>query len=432
MNTSKSSELYEQSKKYIPGGVNSPVRAFKSVGMDPIFVKSAKGAYITDVDDNTYIDYLGSWGPMILGHASAVGLVGIEEVMRAGTSFGVSTSVEVDLAKLIVETYPSVDMVRMVNSGTEATMSALRVARGYTGRDKILKFEGCYHGHSDALLVKSGSGTLTFGVPTSLGVPPDTVKDTIVGSYNDIDNVREIFASNVGQIAAVIVEPVAGNMGVVPPRIEFLKELRRLTTEHGAVLIFDEVITGFRLAFGGAQEYFDIVPDMTCLGKIIGGGLPVGAYGGRKEIMQVVAPLGGVYQAGTLSGNPVAMHMGLNILHHLQENKSVYAQMEERAKQLQVGFEENISETKTKATTTRIGGMLCMFFAENKVESYADVMTSDTGMYARYFDGMIRRGVLMPPAQFEGIFLSAAHTKKDIDKTIKIHREVLWEMVKDE
>ena len=361
MNIQKSKELYEQSCQYIPGGVNSPVRAFRSVGMEPIFVTGAKGAYITDADGNTYIDYIGSWGPMILGHASEVGLQGIESVLCSGTSFGAATGIEVQLAKMIVDTYPSIDMVRMVNSGTEATMSALRVARGYTGRDKILKFEGCYHGHSDALLVKSGSGTLTYGVPTSLGVPANTVKDTIVGRYNDIDNLREVFVSNKGELAAVIVEPVAGNMGVVPPKQEFLQELRKLTKEHGTILIFDEVITGFRMAFGGAQEYFGIVPDMTCLGKIIGGGLPVGAYGGKQEIMEVVAPLGGVYQAGTLSGNPVAMHMGLNILRYLKSHKDVYMRLETRAKQLQAGFEQNIKDTGAKAVTTRVGGMLCMF-----------------------------------------------------------------------
>lgn len=425
MNRARSQELYRQSCRVIPGGVNSPVRAFHAVGMGPIFVKSAKGAYITDVDDNTYIDYIGSWGPMILGHASDVSLRGIGDVLGNSASFGMATGVETALADMIADAYPSIDMVRMVNSGTEATMSAIRAARGYTGRDKILKFEGCYHGHSDALLVKSGSGTLTYGVPTSLGVPADTVKDTIVGRYNDTENLKEIFACNEGKIAAVIVEPVAGNMGVVPPDLAFLHALRSLPKAQDTVLIFDEVITGFRLAYGGAQEYFDIVPDMTCLGKIIGGGMPVGAYGGKREIMQAVAPLGGVYQAGTLSGNPVAMHMGQNTLRYLKGHQEIYAQLEANAKRLQAGFDRNIQETGIKAVTTRVGGMMCLFFADREIHTHGDVMSSDTGMYARYFRGMLERGVLMPPAQFEGIFLSAAHTEADIDRTIVIHREVM-------
>ncbi len=428
MNFERSNKLYEQACRYIPGGVNSPVRAYKSVNMAPVFVKSARGAYVTDEDGNRFLDYIGSWGPMILGHASDIALKGVEEVIRAGTSFGAATAVEVDVAKLICDAYPSIDMVRMVNSGTEAAMSALRVARGYTGRDMILKFEGCYHGHSDALLVKSGSGTLTYGIPTSAGVAADTAKHTIVGKYNDLISLKEIFENDGKRIAAVIVEPVPGNMGVVPPKIEFLMELRRKTKEYGTLLIFDEVITGFRLAFGGAQEYFGIKPDITCLGKIIGGGLPVGAYGGKRDIMNVVAPLGGVYQAGTLSGNPVAMHMGLNVLRYLQSHKELYKQMEENAKRLQEGFETNIADTGIKAVTTRVGGMLGIFFTDQCVKTYEDVMMSDTAMYARYFRGMLERGVLMPPSQFEGIFLSAAHTTDDIDKTIEINRRVLKEI----
>lgn len=428
MNREKSSQLYREACKYIPGGVNSPVRAFASVELDPVFVKSAKGSTITDVDDNTYIDYIGSWGPMILGHASEIALANMAQCLQAGTSFGVATQVEIEMAKLITQVYPSIDRIRMVNSGTEATMSALRVARGYTGRNKILKFEGCYHGHCDSLLVKTGSGALTYGIPTSPGVPENTVKDTIVGTYNDINSVKEIFKQNEGEIAAVILEPVAGNMGVVPPKKEFLQAVREITKVNGTVLIFDEVITGFRLAFGGAQQYFGITPDMTCLGKIIGGGLPVGAYGGKKEIMACVAPIGGVYQAGTLSGNPVAMTMGLNVLNYLKENPSVYQQMEQKAKRLADGFAKNIAETNTSATMVREGSMTCLFFTNREIQTYQDVMTCDTTMYAKYFKGMLDRGVLMPPAQFEGIFLSLAHSDEDIDQTIEIHREVLQEL----
>lgn len=428
MNREKSSQLYREACKYIPGGVNSPVRAFASVDLDPVFVKSAKGSTITDVDDNTYIDYIGSWGPMILGHASEIALANMAQCLQAGTSFGVATQVEIEMAKLITQVYPSIDRIRMVNSGTEATMSALRVARGYTGRNKILKFEGCYHGHCDSLLVKTGSGALTYGIPTSPGVPENTVKDTIVGTYNDINSVKEIFKQNEGEIAAVILEPVAGNMGVVPPKKEFLQAVREITKVNGTVLIFDEVITGFRLAFGGAQQYFGITPDMTCLGKIIGGGLPVGAYGGKKEIMACVAPIGGVYQAGTLSGNPVAMTMGLNVLNYLKENPSVYQQMEQKAKRLADGFAKNIAETNTSATMVREGSMTCLFFTNREIQTYQDVMTCDTTMYAKYFKGMLDRGVLMPPAQFEGIFLSLAHSDEDIDQTIEIHREVLQEL----
>ncbi len=428
MEFNKSKELFDKAKKSIPGGVNSPVRAFKSVGLDPLFVKSAKGGYITDADGNKYIDYIGSWGPMILGHASDIANDGVMDCLQNGTSFGVSTKAEIDMAQLIIEAHPSIDMVRMVNSGTEATMSALRVARGYTKRDKILKFEGCYHGHSDCLLVKSGSGTLTFGVPTSPGVPDDIVKNTLVGSYNDVDNLKEIFEANKGEIAAVIVEPVAGNMGVVAPSMEFLNELRAITKEHGTVLIFDEVITGYRLAYGGAEKYFGITPDMTCLGKIIGGGLPVGAYGGKKEIMDVIAPNGPVYQAGTLSGNPVAMKMGHNVVNYLKNHSEVYQHVEDMAKRLADGFEANIAETGVSAKVVRVGGMVCLFFTDNEIKGYADVMTCDTDMYSRYFKGMIERGVLMPPAQFEGIFLSYAHSKDDIDRTIEINRAVLEEI----
>lgn len=423
----KSKEIYQEAKKYIPGGVNSPVRAFKSVGLDPVFIERGKGAHIYDVDGNKYLDYICSWGPLILGHSNELVTEGIAEVIARGTSYGVPTKIEVEMAKEICEAYGPIDMVRMVNSGTEATMSALRVARGYTNKDKILKFEGCYHGHSDALLVKSGSGTLTYGVPTSPGVPADTVKDTLVGKYNDIENLNEIFKAN-NDIAAVILEPVAGNMGVVTPSMEFLKELRRLCTENNTVLIFDEVITGFRLSYGGAAEVFGIEPDMACFGKIIGGGLPVGAYGGKKRFMDMVSPVGNVYQAGTLSGNPLAMHMGLKTLRILKENKDIYAQMERKATILEKEIQDFIDENKIPVRTNRFKGMFCLFFTDGDIESFDDVMKCDTEKYAMFFKKMLDKGILLPPAQFEGWFLSSAHTDEDVELTIEKVKESLREI----
>lgn len=425
MNREKSEQLFIEAEKYIPGGVNSPVRAFKSVEMAPVFIDHGKGAKIYDVDGNEYTDYICSWGPLILGHASPIYFEGIQEALEKGTSFGAPTAIEVEVAKLITKAYPSMEMVRMVSSGTEATMSALRVARGFTGRDKIIKFEGCYHGHADGLLVKSGSGTLTFGVPTSSGVTPGTARDTLVATYNNIESVKALFAENPGEIAAVIVEPVAGNMGVVPPDLNFMKGLREITAAEGTVLIFDEVITGFRLAYGGAQEVLNIKPDMTTLGKIIGGGMPVGAYGGRRDIMETVAPLGGVYQAGTLSGNPIAMKMGLNTLTYLRDHPEVYEEMEQNAKLLEAGFKANIEKTGVKAQMVRFKGMTCCFFTDVPIDGYAAVMTSDTKAYTKYFKSMLDAGNLMPPAQFEGIFLSSAHTKADIEKTIADHYQAL-------
>lgn len=426
MKTTQSQKIFVAAKKVIPGGVNSPVRAFKSVGMDPIFVKSAKGAYITDVDDNKYLDYICSWGPLILGHSNEALLEGIEDVFRRGTSYGVPCEIEVEMAQRIVEAYPSVDAVRMVNSGTEATMSALRVARAYTGRNKILKFEGCYHGHSDALLVKSGSGTLTFGVPTSPGVPEVVVKDTLVCAYNNLEAVQALFKANKDEIACIIVEPVAGNMGVVPGQEAFLQGLRDLCDKNKAVLIFDEVITGFRLAYGGAQEVYQVKADMTCFGKIIGGGLPVGAYGGKKEIMDMVSPVGPVYQAGTLSGNPLAMHMGLKTMDYLRDNPCVYKTMEALAVVLEEGFKAIVDKHKLPMHVKRFKAMVCLFFAEGPMESYADVAKCDTEKYALYFREMLNQGVLMPPAQFEGLFLSSAHSRKDIDETlIKVEKALL-------
>ncbi len=413
-----SQRYYKEALKVIPGGVNSPVRAFQSVGMTPIFVDYGKGATVYDVDGNAYTDYIGSWGPLILGHGSPVYTEGLAERFKKGSTFGVPTAVEVDLAEAIIDAMPSIETVRMVNSGTEATMSAIRLARGFTGKDKFIKFEGCYHGHSDALLVKSGSGTLTYGVPTSAGVTEGAAKDTLVATYNDINSVAALFNTYPDQIACVIVEPVAGNMGVVPPAEGFLKALRKLTEKHGALLIFDEVITGFRLSYGGAQKYFDVQPDLTTLGKIIGGGMPVGAFGGKKEIMDYLAPSGPVYQAGTLSGNPVAMTMGLNTLNYLKDHPEVYTHMEELATCLEKGFTENAKEAQIPLAVNRIGGMVSMFFTDKTVDNYTSVMASDTDRYARYFKEMLALGQLLPPAQFEGIFLSAAHTKSIIEETL--------------
>lgn len=429
MNHSKSNALYEEAVRYIPGGVNSPVRAFKAVGLEPIFADHAEGSRLTDVDGNTYIDYICSWGPLLLGHSPKAIVEGIEEIVAKGTSYGVATAIEVEMAKLLVEAYPAIDKVRMVNSGTEATMSALRVARGYTGRNKILKFEGCYHGHSDALLVQSGSGTLTYGVPTSPGVPADVVKHTLVARYNDLESVRALFEANKGEIAAVIVEPVAGNMGVIEGKKEFLEGLRELCSKEGTVLIFDEVITGFRIAYGSAPEYFGVTPDMVCFGKIIGAGLPVGAYGGKAEIMDMVSPVGPVYQAGTLSGNPLAMYMGKKNLELLKANQEVYKTLTTKATKLAEGFKANIEKLGLPFTVNRAGSLVCLFFAKGPIENYDDVKHCDTELFTVYYKEMIARGILLPPAQFEGMFLSAAHSDEDIEATIKANYEAL-EVVK--
>ncbi|OPJ55966.1 glutamate-1-semialdehyde 2,1-aminomutase [Alkalithermobacter paradoxus] len=425
MNNIKSEKIYSEAVKYIPGGVNSPVRAFKSVGLNPIFIDKAHGSKIYDVDGNEYIDYICSWGPLILGHSNEDVLKGVEDALRKGTSYGVPTQIEVEVAKLIVQAYPSVEMVRMVNSGTEATMSALRVARAYTKRSKILKFEGCYHGHSDSLLVKSGSGALTYGVPTSPGVPEDVVKDTLVCPYNDLKSVEDIFKKQGSDIAAVILEPVAANMGVVAPKKEFLEGLRRITKEYGSILIFDEVITGFRLAFGGAQEYYNIEPDMTCFGKIIGGGLPVGAYGGKREIMNMVSPIGPVYQAGTLSGNPLAMYMGHRMLTILKNNREIYNDLEIKAEKLEKGIMDNLSKLGIAGTVNRVGSLVCMFLGEGPVDNYDDVKRCDVENFNIYFKELLQRGILVAPTQFEAMFLSTAHTDDDIEYTIKSNYEAL-------
>lgn len=425
MKNEKSLKIYDEAIKYIPGGVNSPVRAFKSVGLNPIFIDKAHGSRIYDVDGNEYIDYICSWGPLMLGHSPKEIVQGIEEVVSKGTSYGVPTAIEVEMAKIIVDAYPAIDQVRMVNSGTEATMSALRVARGFTKRNKILKFEGCYHGHSDALLVKSGSGTITYGVPTSPGVPDDVVKDTLVCRYNDLDAVKEIFKSQGHEIAAVIVETVSGNMGVVPGKKEFLELLRDLTKEYKSVLIFDEVITGFRLSYNSSIGYFGIEPDMVCFGKIIGSGLPVGAYGATKEIMNMVSPVGPVYQAGTLSGNPLAMYMGKKNLEILRDNPQIYTNLEEKAKRLEQGLKSNIEKLGLNYTVNRAGSLVCLFFTYGPIENYDDVMRCDVDKFNKYFEEMINRGILLAPTQFEAMFLSNAHTDEDIDYTIKTSYEAL-------
>lgn len=407
---SQSDALFEAAKQVIPGGVNSPVRAFKSVGRNPIFIERAEGAHLYDVDGNQYLDLICSWGPMILGHGHPVLLEGIEDVFKNGTSYGVPSKIEVAMAQKLCSLYPAMDLVRMVNSGTEATMSAIRVARGYTGRNKMIKFEGCYHGHSDALLVKSGSGTLTYGVPTSPGVPADTVKDTLVSAYNDLDALRALFEANADSIACVIVEPVAGNMGVVAATPEFLEGMRALCDQYGALLIFDEVITGFRLALGGAAAVYGVTPDLACFGKIIGGGLPVGAYGGKREIMSVVSPVGPVYQAGTLSGNPLAMHFGLKTLSHLESNPQIYGELEAKAAWLVEQIQAIIDREGYPIRMTRFMSMPCLFFARGEMFSYDDVKHCDTERYGEFFRRMLEKGYLLPPAQFEGWFLSTAHT----------------------
>lgn len=428
LNYSKSNALFEEAKKWIPGGVNSPVRAFASVNRAPIFVKDAHGSKLTDIDGNTYIDFVCSWGPLILGHSPEGFSEDIEAVFNKGTSYGIPTAIEVEMAKTIVTAYPGIDKVRMVNSGTEATMSAIRLARGYTGRNKLVKFEGCYHGHSDALLVKSGSGTLTYGVPTSPGVPAETVAHTLVSRYNDIESLEKLFLEHSSDIACVIVEPIAGNMGVVPAERDFLLKMRELCDTHGSVLIFDEVITGFRLDYGGAAKVFDIKPDLVCFGKIIGGGLPVGAYAGHDKIMSCVSPLGPVYQAGTLSGNPLAMYMGLKILNHLKTHPEIYESLEEKATLLETAFKSFIDAHDLPVTFVRFKSMPCLFFAKGPFKDYDDVKRCNTSAYAHFFNQMLDRGFLLPPAQFEGLFLSTAHSEADLLSFVDSSKEVLIQM----
>jgi glutamate-1-semialdehyde 2,1-aminomutase len=402
----------------IPGGVNSPVRAFKAIGIPPTFMERAKGSKIFDVDGNEYIDYVGSWGPMILGHAHPKIVAALKKAIPKGTSYGAPTPLEVELAGKVKKAFPSMEMVRMVSSGTEAVMSAIRVARGYTGRTKILKFEGCYHGHGDSLLVKAGSGATTFGIPDSLGIPEELAKHTLTAIYNDLNSVKTLVTQFSEQIACIIVEPIAGNMGVVLPERGFLEGLRNICNEKGILLIFDEVITGFRAAYGGAQEIYKIKADMTCLGKIIGGGLPVGAYGGKKGIMDKVSPLGGVYQAGTLSGNPLAMTAGITIL-ELLKSKKIYQDLEKKTLYLTERISECVEEKGIPFTLNQATGLFTLFFTEGPVKDYRTAKMSDTKRFAQFFIGMMEQGVYLPPSQFEAWFISLAHTQKDLDKTIE-------------
>ncbi|MBN8546403.1 MAG: glutamate-1-semialdehyde 2,1-aminomutase [Ignavibacteria bacterium] len=429
MEIRRSKELFEQAKNFIPGGVNSPVRAFKSVGGNPVFMARGEGSRLFDVDGNEYIDYIGSWGPHIFGHNPPFIKKAVIDALENGSSFGAPTEMEVRMAELITSMVPSVEMVRMVNSGTEATMSAVRVARGFTGREKIIKFEGCYHGHADFFLIKAGSGALTLGEPNSPGVTKGTASDTLIARYNDLDNVKEIVKNNKNEVAALILEPVVGNMGVVIPTEDFINGLRELCSEEGIVFILDEVMTGFRLAAGGAQEVFGITPDLTTFGKIIGGGLPVGAFGGKKEIMEKLAPLGPVYQAGTLSGNPLAMAAGYAALSHIKENPGIYNLLEDRTDRLETGFRENLDKLGRSYRINRIGSMISMFFTESPVYDFDTAVKSDTALYAKFFHGMLDRGIYLPPAQFESWFLSTALSEEDIDRTVKAHFDTLNEII---
>ncbi len=424
MKMQKSQKLFAEAQRFIPGGVNSPVRAFKSVGGNPLFIKKAKGAKLYDVDGNGFIDYVLSWGPMILGHAPAPVIAAIKRAAANGTSYGAPTELEVTLAKMIREALPSMEQVRLVSSGTEAVMSAIRLARGFTKRDTILKFEGCYHGHSDYLLADAGSGLATLGIPASPGVPADFAKHTLTAPYNDIKTVQKMIRQHHRDLACVIVEPVAGNMGVVPPGGDFLPALRELTRAHGIVLIFDEVITGFRVGYGGAQGLYQVTPDLTCLGKIIGGGLPVGAYGGRREIMQWIAPAGPVYQAGTLSGNPLAVTAGIETLKRLKA-PSLYAKLDQRAAELAEGLGQAAKKAGVPLTQTRVGSMLGGFFTKGPVVDWATAKQADTQRYATFFRRMLGRGVYFAPSQFEAAFLSTAHSQTDIDRTVTAARDVM-------
>jgi glutamate-1-semialdehyde 2,1-aminomutase len=416
-----SEELFGRAVELMPGGVNSPVRAFRGVGGVPRFIASAQGATMTAVDGRTYIDYVGSWGPMILGHADAEVIDALHAALGRGTSYGAPTELEVEMAEEVIDAVPSIEMVRMVNSGTEATMSALRLARGFTGRNKIVKFEGCYHGHGDSLLVKAGSGVATLGLPDSPGVPASVAQNTITAPFNDAAALEEIFAEHGADIAACIVEPVVGNMGCVPPQAGYLEALREVTRRHGALLIFDEVMTGFRLARGGAQELYGVTPDLTTLGKIIGGGLPVGAYGGRRDIMEMVAPAGPVYQAGTLSGNPLAMTAGLATLRRLRDG-SVYEQLERAGRRLTAGMAEAAREAGVATVTNRVGSMFTTFFTDSPVIDWTTAARSDRDRYGKFFHAMLGEGVYLAPSQFEAGFIGTAHTDELIDRTIEAAR----------
>jgi len=425
MRLERSEALFQEAKKHMPGGVNSPVRAFSAVGINPPFMKQGKGAYLVDEDGNRYVDYVLSWGPLVLGHCHPQVVEALKETLELGTSFGAPTAIETQMAQLVTQLVPSVEMIRMVNSGTEATMSALRLARGYTGRSKIVKFAGNYHGHSDGLLIKAGSGALTHGVPSSPGVTQEVAQNTITAQFNQIEEIDAVFKQQGHNIAGVIVEPVAGNMGVVPMTQEFAQRIRELTTAYGSVLIFDEVMTGFRVALGGAQSLYGITPDLTCFGKIIGGGLPVGAFGGKREIMERLSPLGPVYQAGTLSGNPLAMTAGITTLTILKDHPEIYTDLDQRAQHLATGLQQQTQELGIKASFNRVGSMLCMFFTPGPVVDFESALTSDTEQYARFFREMLARGVYLAPSQFEAAFLSSAHGDGEIEYTLTQSREAL-------
>lgn len=420
MNFNKSIAAFQEAQKHIPGGVNSPVRSFGSVGGNPPFIAKASGSKVTDIDGNEYIDYVGSWGPMILGHAHPAVVKAIQETAALGASFGAPTELETEMAQLIKRLVPSIDMVRMVNSGTEATMSALRLARGYTRRNLVVKFEGCYHGHNDSFLIQAGSGALTFGTPNTPGVTEGTARDTLSAQFNDLTSVEQLFEKHKNQIAAVILEPITGNMGVITPERKFIEGLRKLCDENKTVLIFDEVMTGFRLGKGGAQELLGITPDLTTFGKIIGGGLPVGAYGGKREIMEMLAPKGPVYQAGTLSGNPLAMGAGLTTLRLLDETPDFYENLEKSSAMLEEGLQNNLKELQFDGVINRMGSMFTLFFTkENRVKSFADVKKCDTKLFAEYFRISLESGIYLAPSQYEAGFVSAAHTNEDIERTVE-------------
>lgn len=425
MNNRQSIDLYKRAQKVIPGGVNSPVRAFNSVGGSPVFIKKAKGSYLWDEDGNKYLDYIGSWGPMLLGHADPDVVEAVQKTAVDSTSFGTPTRLEVEMAELITSSVPGVDKIRMVNSGTEATMSAIRVARGFTGKNKIIKFKGCYHGHGDSFLIEAGSGTLTMGEPSSPGVTEGTAKDTLIADFNDIKSVKKLIEANKEGIAAIIIEPVAGNMGCIPPVDGFLQNLRDLCNEYNIILIFDEVMTGFRLDFGGAQKLYNITADLVTYGKIIGAGLPVGAYGGKEEIMNYVAPTGPVYQAGTLSGNPLAMAAGLTLLKKLKYNPRVYDELEEKSRLLADGIQNILEEHDIPHTINRIGSMIGVFYCEGPVTSFQQANKTDKQLFPKIFHGMLKRGVHLPPSPFEAFFLANSLTMEDINFTISAFRETV-------
>ncbi|WP_163713170.1 glutamate-1-semialdehyde 2,1-aminomutase [Mangrovibacterium lignilyticum] len=426
MNYSKSISAFDEAKQLIPGGVNSPVRAFKSVQADPLFIAKAKGARVWDIDDNEYIDFVSSWGPLILGHANPAIVEAVQKAAELGTSYGAPTLIETEMAKLITEMVPSVEKVRMVNSGTEATMSALRLARGYTKRDLVIKFAGCYHGHADSFLIKAGSGAITLGLPDSPGVTKASAQNTLTAEYNNLDSVKELFEARGEEIAAVIVEPVAGNMGCVLPNEDFLKGLREITKQYGALLIFDEVITGFRLSAGGAQKHFGVMPDLTTLGKIIGGGLPVGAYGGSKEIMDMLAPNGPVYQAGTLSGNPLAMAAGSVMLRTLNDNPSIYKELDRKGAKVEAGLMANLEKAGIPGIINRIGSMMTLFFTEEKeVKSFDQAMKSNAPRYAKFFKKSLESGIYLGPSQYECFFVSDAHTDEDLEYLLEANEKAL-------